>query len=114
VLGDVTALDQPVERISIAAGSGRSGEQVAKLLAGIRKEEADEKLWTGVSSIEADAGSAEVVFHHGSDPALRPEGGVEVACHLYDPEAIDAARRLGVVGRATQGLNNGLGENLHN
>jgi oligopeptide/dipeptide ABC transporter ATP-binding protein len=91
VLGDVTALDQPVERVRIAAGSGRTGQQVAELLAGIRKQEADEKLWTGVSSIEADAGSAEVVFHHGSDPALRPEGGVEVACHLYDPEAIDAA-----------------------
>jgi hypothetical protein len=64
---------------------------VVELLAGIRKEEADERLWTGVSSIEADASPAEVVFHPGSDPALRPEGGVEVACHLYDPEAIDAA-----------------------
>jgi oligopeptide/dipeptide ABC transporter ATP-binding protein len=93
VLGDVEALDQPVERIRIPAGSGRSGTQVAELLAGIREEQADERLWSGVRSIEADASSAEVVFHPGSDPALRPEGGVEVACHLYDPEAMEAAER---------------------
>jgi peptide/nickel transport system ATP-binding protein len=93
VLGDIASLDVPVKRIQVPAGAGHSGEQVAALLAGIREEQSEERLWSGVSSIEAVADSAEVVFHPGSDPALRPEGGVEVACHLYDPEAIEAAER---------------------
>ena len=56
---------------------------VIDLLERIRAEDPDEPLWQGVERIEPDGDHVSVHFHEGVDPALRPAGGVEVACVLY-------------------------------
>ena len=38
--------------------------------------------------------SIRVEFHRGIDPRLVPAGEAEVACHLYDREAMEAADDL--------------------
>ena len=76
VLGDLGQLDAP----SVTATVGRGGsDQVRAILDGIRAEDPDEPMWTGVDSIEPEGAGARVHFREADSPALRPAGGVEVA-----------------------------------
>jgi hypothetical protein len=40
-------------------------------------------------------------FHEPLDPALRRDGPVDVACHLYDPDALKRAGREAAAERAS-------------
>ncbi len=83
VIGDLAHLDAPSTSATI--GSGGSA-QVRAILEGMKAEDPDEPLWSGVQSIE-DAGSGVTVsFEPAPSPALRRAGGVEVACVLYPDE----------------------------
>ncbi len=80
VIGDLEHLDAP--STSATVGAGGSAE-VRAILDRMRAEDTTEPLWSGVTAVE-DAGSGvEVLFEPAAPPALRPAGGVEVACVLY-------------------------------
>jgi peptide/nickel transport system ATP-binding protein len=80
VLGDLEPLDNP--STTAAIGRGGSGD-VLRILDGIRAEDPDERLWSGVTSIDPEGSGVTVRFQDAEAPALRPAGGVEVACVLY-------------------------------
>jgi peptide/nickel transport system ATP-binding protein len=84
VVGDLDHLDQ-------ASRSARLGRTTPKeahdLLDRMRDENVDEPLWAGVESVSDDGSGLRIDFREGVDPALRPAGGVEVACVLYPAEA---------------------------
>jgi peptide/nickel transport system ATP-binding protein len=85
-LGDLARLDDP----SVTATVGRGGsDQVRAILDGIRAEDRDEPLWSGVESIEPEGSGVRVLFRQADSPALRRAGRVDVACVLYpeDPTA---------------------------
>jgi peptide/nickel transport system ATP-binding protein len=80
LLGDLSQLDDP----SVTATVGRGGsDQVRAILDGIRAEDRDEPMWTGVESIEPEGSGVRVHFREADSPALRRAGGVDVACILY-------------------------------
>lgn len=80
VLGDLSALDTPAERVHVGRGGA---EAVRRVLDEARAEAPDDPVWRGVDSIEPAGDGVEVTFHPGEDPELRAAGGVEVACLLY-------------------------------
>ncbi len=80
VLGDLEELDRP----ALVARLGKGGPaRVRAVLDRMRDEDAHEPLWGGVEGIHDDGDGVRVEFREGVDPALRPAGGVEVACVLY-------------------------------
>ncbi|HEX2176302.1 MAG TPA: ABC transporter ATP-binding protein [Nocardioidaceae bacterium] len=83
VVGNLDKLEQPVHNGVVAAGSGHTGEDVARMLDRIRAEDPDEPLWKGVRELRTVDHGVEVDFYDGEDPGLRPAGGVQTACHLY-------------------------------
>jgi peptide/nickel transport system ATP-binding protein len=83
VVGDLEKLDEPKHQAVLTAGSGRSGEDVGRMLDRIHDEDPDEPLWKGVRERRTVGNGVEVDFHEGEDPALRRAGNVDVACHLY-------------------------------
>jgi len=83
LVGDLDALDEPSHVAALPAGSGRRGEDVVTLLHRMREDDPGEPMWRAVEEIRADGGGATVRYREGVDPALRPAGGVQVACHLY-------------------------------
>lgn len=78
--GDLDKLDKP--ELSAHLGAKDSQGTLA-LLNRIRAENPDEPFWRGVAGIEEDGSGVRLEFHQPHDPALRPVGGVEVACVLY-------------------------------
>ncbi|GAA3823599.1 oligopeptide/dipeptide ABC transporter ATP-binding protein [Nocardioides panacisoli] len=85
IVGDLDHLDAG----SKTAHFGRTTSAEARdLLDRIRDENVDEPLWGGVSSVTDDGNGVRIEFHDGVDPALRRDGGVEVACVLY-PEGAE-------------------------
>jgi oligopeptide/dipeptide ABC transporter ATP-binding protein len=88
VLGDLEHLDAPSTVATV--GSGGS-DQVRAILDRIRREDADEPLWSGVTSIEPEGSGVAVRFEEADAPALRRAGGVDVACVLYPDEAAGSA-----------------------
>ena len=84
VIGDLEHLDAPSTSVTFGAGGSAA---VRAIVDRIKAEDADEPLWSGVTAIE-DAGSGVTVhFEPAPSPALRPAGGVEVACVLYPDES---------------------------
>lgn len=80
VVGDLDSLDKAVQ----TARLGRPDPLGTKdLLERIRAEDREERFWRGVTGIEVEGRSVRVDFHPATDPALRPAGGVEVACVHY-------------------------------
>lgn len=74
------------ERVRLRAPVGRSGSELEELFRSMRADDPDDPLWRGVRDIASDGDGVVVTFRPGIDPALGPAGGVEVACHLHDPE----------------------------
>jgi peptide/nickel transport system ATP-binding protein len=88
MVGDLDKLDKP----ELSAHLGvKDSQGTLALLNRIRAENPEEPLWRGVAGLEEDGSGVRLDFHQPVDPALRPAGGVEVACVLYpdpsDPRA---------------------------
>jgi oligopeptide/dipeptide ABC transporter ATP-binding protein len=83
MVGDLDKLDKPELTAHVGTGDAQG---TRALFDRIRSENPDEPFWRGVSSIEEDGTGVHVTFHEPHDPALRPVGGVEVACVLYPDE----------------------------
>ena len=74
---------QPAGDAELKASGDATPDSLGDLLEEIRRENPDERFWTGVKSIDKDTGSVHVRFHEGEDPQLRRSDNVDVACHLY-------------------------------
>ena len=98
LVGDLEALDAPSLTGRLPAGAGRSGADALELLNRIREEDPDEQFWSGVRRMHADDHAVSVEFQEAIDPELVSAGEVEVACHLYDQRALDAAERVRQLG----------------
>ncbi len=83
LVGSLDRLDTPTTDAQLGSGDPIA---VSSLLDRIRAEDPEEPLWRGVDRIEPEGDHVAVRFHPGVDPALRPAGGVEVACVLYGEE----------------------------
>jgi oligopeptide/dipeptide ABC transporter ATP-binding protein len=83
LVGDLDHLDTPSTEARLGGGDPHD---LRALLVAMRREDPNEPLWQGVDGIEVDGGAVVVRFHPGEDPALRPAGGVLVACVLYPGE----------------------------
>ncbi len=93
MIGDLDQLDEPSFDATLAAGPGHTGEDAAEVLEAMRSDAPDDPLWKGVASTETQADGVAVEFNHGVEPRRLEVGGVEVECHLHDPDAIEAAKR---------------------
>ena len=83
MVGDLDRLDRP----ELSAHLGvKDGPGTLALLNRIRAERPDEPFWRGVASLEEEGNGVRIEFREPTDPALRPTGGVEVACVLYPDE----------------------------
>ena len=85
LFGDLEKLEIGHEAL-VPAGSGRSPDELVKMLEEIRAEEPDEPLWKGVKDITPESGGVRVTFEPGIDPELYDTGGARVACLLYKPD----------------------------
>jgi oligopeptide/dipeptide ABC transporter ATP-binding protein len=75
--------DQGGQVAVVKPSSQSSSGDLLALLDEVRQDSGEARIWTGVRDIREAGGSVEVEFTESSDPALRPSGSVEVACHLY-------------------------------
>ena len=89
-VGDLKALETP-STIARLGTEGRAGE-AAEVMRKLRGDDLEEPLWKGVRAVREN-GRVEVEFEDPVDPRLLPADEVEVACHLYDDEVREQARR---------------------
>jgi peptide/nickel transport system ATP-binding protein len=92
VLGDLEHLDSPSTSATLGAGGSVA---VRAILDRMKVEDADEPLWSGVTSIEDSGSGVTMHFEPAGTPKLRQAGGVDVACVLYpdDPGESAVGRR---------------------
>ena len=93
MIGDLDELDEPSFDARLPAGDGHSGEDAAEVLEAMRSAAPDDPFWKGVAATEVADDGVEVRFNHGAEPRRLEVDGVEVECHLHDPEALEAAER---------------------
>jgi peptide/nickel transport system ATP-binding protein len=86
VIGDLDHLDEPT--LEARLGSGSTAGEVREVLDSIRTRHPDNPLWSGVDDLAEESDGLHVKFEVGVDPRLRPAGGVQVACVLYEGEPI--------------------------
>jgi peptide/nickel transport system ATP-binding protein len=86
LIGDLAQVDTPASSVEVPAGKGCHGRDVVELLETVRADAPDDPFWRGVRDIQAADGHARVEFQPAHDPALKQQGRVQVACHLWDPE----------------------------
>jgi peptide/nickel transport system ATP-binding protein len=92
MFGDLAVLDEPATTARLPAQGGASGDDLLRILEQARAADPDEPFWTGVASMRGGADAIEIVWNEPREPRLVPAGRVEVECHLYDDEALKAAK----------------------
>jgi peptide/nickel transport system ATP-binding protein len=95
LVGDLEALSSPALEARLPSGRDRSGAELLGWLKQIEAEDRAEPFWTGVARMDSHEGAVSVAFNDSMDPRLVPAGEVDVACHLYDERALEAAKRAG-------------------
>jgi peptide/nickel transport system ATP-binding protein len=92
LFANLDTLDAPATSARIKAAQGSSGADLVAFLEGLEQREApDEPFWKGVQRIHAQGEQAHIAWNDPIDPRLLAVDGVQVECHLYDPEALQAA-----------------------
>ncbi|MFW6091464.1 MAG: oligopeptide/dipeptide ABC transporter ATP-binding protein, partial [Actinomycetota bacterium] len=74
------------KEVRLTPPHGRDTAELRRLLEAARADAPDDPLWRGVERISEEDGAVLVRFREGVDPGLLPADGVQVACHLHDPE----------------------------
>ena len=77
--------------VDLLAEKSRSGSDLLQVLESAREEDPEEPFWSGVERMTADRTGIDVAWHEPREPRLRAVDEVEVACHLYDPAALQVA-----------------------
>jgi peptide/nickel transport system ATP-binding protein len=91
LFGNMPALDRPSTSLQLIPEKGASAAQLVQVLEDQREQDPDEPFWTGVEHLAADQSTVDVAFHEPREPRLLDVDEVQVACHLYDPDAVAAA-----------------------
>jgi len=89
---DVDPLNEPGTKIELPTAKGRAPE-LKTTLDRLHADDPSEPFWRGVESIQATADTLDVSWHEPIEPRLVESGRVEVACHLYDDDALKAAEQ---------------------
>jgi peptide/nickel transport system ATP-binding protein len=89
---EVEPLNEPGTKVSLPTAKGRAPE-LESTLDRLHAENPSEPFWRGVASLGATADTLDVSWHEPLEPRLVESGRVEVACHLYDEEALKAAEQ---------------------
>jgi peptide/nickel transport system ATP-binding protein len=93
LIGDLNELDAPSLDAVLPAARGKTAEEAMSVLEAMRAGAPDDPIWKGVAETELDQSGARVRFNEALNPRHLDVGGVEVECHLHDPEALAAAER---------------------
>jgi oligopeptide/dipeptide ABC transporter ATP-binding protein len=93
-IGDLERLDAPAHEAFLPAANGHDGAEAEAVLKAMRAGPPDDPLWKGVAETRAERDGVAVTFNPGPEPRRLEVDGVEVECHLHDPEALAAAERL--------------------
>jgi len=93
-IGDLDRLDEPAHEAFVPAGAGHDGSEAEAVLDAMRAGPPDDPLWKGVAETKPERDGVAVTFNPGPEPRRLEIEGVEVECHLHDPEALAAAERL--------------------
>ncbi len=103
MIGDLDELDEPSFEARLPAAPDHGGEDAAGVLKAMRDSDPTDPMWKGVAATEVVDDGVEVTFNHGAEPRRLDVDGVEVECHLYDPEALEAAKRAAALDAAAPG-----------
>jgi oligopeptide/dipeptide ABC transporter ATP-binding protein len=95
LIGDLDSLDQASFETVFHSAGGHSGENAERVLAAMQGEMPDDPMWKGIAEADVVEDGVRLKFHEGLEPRQLDVDGVEVECHLHDPEALAAARKLG-------------------
>jgi peptide/nickel transport system ATP-binding protein len=93
LIGDLNLLDTPTTECMLPAADGGSGDDAMQVLEGLRKGAPDDPFWKGVAETSVEAGGVRIRFREGIVPREIGEGRATVRCHLFDPDAMAAAKR---------------------
>ena len=108
MIGDLDALDEPsFDAPCCPPATATAARTPPQVLEAMRSAAPDDPFWKGVAATEVVDDGVEVEFNHGAEPRRLEVDGVEVECHLHDPEALEAAKRAAREGRPDQRLKYG-------
>ncbi len=93
VIGSLDALDVPATSARIEPAAGRTPAEVVEIIERLRADAPDDPFWKGVATVEVESSAVSVRFHEGLEPRDVHADGSRLQCHLYDEEALAAARR---------------------
>jgi oligopeptide/dipeptide ABC transporter ATP-binding protein len=96
LFADLSPLDESSTRVRLKARKGAAGGDLLSVLESARDDDPAEPFWSGVRRLTAGDDYVEVEWHEPVDPRLLETGGVQVACHLHDPEALRQAEEIRV------------------
>jgi oligopeptide/dipeptide ABC transporter ATP-binding protein len=94
LFGDLSVLDRPSTSVQLPAAKGATGADLLRVVEGAREEDREEPFWSGVEGLSAGDSGIAVRWNEPREPHLREVDQVEVACHLYDPDALRAAEEI--------------------
>jgi oligopeptide/dipeptide ABC transporter ATP-binding protein len=99
VIGSLEPLDVPSTSARIEPASGHTPAEVAEIIERLRTEAPEDPFWKGVAGIDTEDSAVAIRFHEGLEPRDVQAGGARLQCHLYDEEALAAARHAAERGR---------------
>jgi oligopeptide/dipeptide ABC transporter ATP-binding protein len=91
IIGDLSALDTTSTTLRLDAPAGRTGADLAALLAQVRADDPNEPFWRGVRQLTEGERHLDVVLADPFTPRLRPVERVQVECNLFDEDALRSA-----------------------
>jgi len=91
LFGDLSPLTSPSTHARLRARKDAAGSDLLKVLESARSDDPEEPFWSGVRSMSAAEDHIDVEWQEPVEPRLLNVEGVEVSCHLYDPEALRQA-----------------------
>jgi peptide/nickel transport system ATP-binding protein len=94
LVGDLEELDVAATEAVLEPGAGRAPEDAGNMLGRLKTQDPGDPFWKGVEGTSIEEDGAHVRFHKPVEPRTLEVGGAIVECHLHDPDAIEAAKRL--------------------
>jgi hypothetical protein len=93
VIGGLDELDVPATSARIEPASGHNPAEVAAIIERLRTDAPDDPFWKGVAAVETGDDAVSIRFREGLEPRDVEAGHARLQCHLYDEDALAAARR---------------------
>jgi oligopeptide/dipeptide ABC transporter ATP-binding protein len=93
VIGDLAELESGDTEGWVPAAGGNDGNDVLSVLEEIRAADPDEPFWKGLAAMRPERDGVRLEFNEAMTPRPLDVRGIQVECHLHDPEALAAAER---------------------